>query len=527
LPSRRFAVLVALFASLVVHGVIGLLMMRAAEDDPDSEPDPWAAIDVDIAPEAPEGFDPVEAQAASASDKPEVIPEPEAEAGTTLEPEPEPESELSAEHPADAGPEAEPALASSGAQSESESESESETESESESESETESESESESESETESESESGSESGTRSGSESGTGDGAATGDGEGTPIGAAADFRPYIPGRDKVAVLLRYDRLRGTPWSKLADAILAPMPDYRAIIGDRKIPLEDLFDVLLISSRNPMDVVATNLVATTRQTPSEIRRLLDHKLQRVTWRAVRGGVLGTRQPSAVKLERDTRHYLLPAPGVVVLTRAGHLGQPAREGISERDLDRVRADESALPEWLKRARHAGREAGDASGPIAVMSVTGIHRSSFEVPQIGRVPTPQHFALALEMAGTGFYLRGTLRFGSPERATEFQQVLEAAKGRLIGSRLGELMLRNFHVYHALKGLTLRRKGTLVTYATSISSADARAGMQLAADWARRFYAAQLDKAPLAPPREPAAKPPASPAPGDPGEAGGSP
>src|SRR5690606_6475277 len=114
-----------------------------------------------------------------------------------------------------------------------------------------------------------------------------------------------YIPDGDKVAVLLRYDRLRGTPWARLADSILAPMPDYRAIIGNRRVPLEKLFDALLISSRNPADVVATNLVARTRLSPAEVRRMLDHKVQPVRWRAARGGALGLRQPSDLKLERD------------------------------------------------------------------------------------------------------------------------------------------------------------------------------------------------------------------------------
>ncbi|HEY8145626.1 MAG TPA: hypothetical protein VIG06_23255, partial [Kofleriaceae bacterium] len=38
-------------------------------------------------------------------------------------------------------------------------------------------------------------------------------------------------------------------------------------------------------------------------------------------------------------------------------------------------------------------------------------------------------------------------------------------------------------------------TMRRRDARVTYATSISIADGKAMMVLAADWARRFYAAQ--------------------------------
>ena len=50
---------------------------------------------------------------------------------------------------------------------------------------------------------------------------------------------------------------------------------------------------VLLISSRNPADLVATNIVARTRLSPAAIRRFLDHSSQPVRWSVVRGGVLG------------------------------------------------------------------------------------------------------------------------------------------------------------------------------------------------------------------------------------------
>jgi hypothetical protein len=94
-----------------------------------------------------------------------------------------------------------------------------------------------------------------------------------------------------------------------------------------------------------------------------------------------------------------------------------------------------------------------------------------------------------------MAKQGFYVRGTLTFSTPARAQAFQQSLEAARTRLFDSTWGQLVLKNFHAYHALKGLTMRRRDARVTYATSISIADGKAMFVLAADWARRFYAAQ--------------------------------
>ena len=487
-PSRRRTVALALCVSFIAHGLMGLAIVVLSSDREDEEEfDPFSVVDVDVAPEAPEGFDPADEQPAAQVVE-EVEPKPAADEPeeTQLEPtddeqppdketEPEPEDRTAEVLPSDAGPRDDAGPSPDG---------------------------------------------GTAVASADGldggpevagpVGDAGVPGAPPTRPAtasrpattpglpGTAADFRPYVPQGDKVTVLLRYDRLRGTPWAKLTDAILAPMPDYRAIVGTRNTPLADLFDVLLISSRNPTDVTATNLVARTRRPPAEVRRFLDSKDTPVRWRAVRGGVLGKRLPSASKLERDNRVYLIPFPDWIALTRTRNLGELAREAAAPgapADLDAVRADETALPDWLRRARSVEVESGLDRGPIAVMSVSGIKHTELDLPQVGTVPVPVHAALAIEMAKQGFYLRGTLTFSTVERAQAFQRTLEAARSRLLDSTWGQLLLRNFHAYHALKGLTMRRRDARVTYATSISIADGKAMMILAADWARRFYAGQ--------------------------------
>lgn len=496
-PSRRRSAVLALCASLAAHGLAGVGIAYLSSDRGDDEEiDPFSVVDVDVAPEAPEGFDPAD-QAAAAQVVDEK--EPEAETEPRLEPdepdkpdEPEARSaeedkELAEASLADAGPVADAAAG--------------------------------ETDDETAVTANPALDGGPLAGAAAPGGDAGPAGQGAAStasrsagppgPTGTAADFRPYVPQGDKVTVLLRYDRLRGTPWAKLADAILAPMPDYRAIVGSRNTPLADLFDTLLISSRNPTDVTATTLVARTRRPPAELRRFLDSKDTPVRWRLVRGGVLGKRLASAHKLERDNRVYLIPFADWVVLTRAKFLGLPAREAPAAggpADLDAARGDEASLPDWLRRARSVEVESGLERGPIAVMSVSGIKHTEVDVPQVGLVPVPVHAALAIEMAKQGFYVRGTLTFNSVERAQAFQRSLEAARGRLLEATWGQLLLKNFHAYHALKGLTMRRRDARVTYATSISIADGKAMMMLAADWARRFYAAQEEEdgaAPIAP------------------------
>ncbi len=476
-PSRRRSVLLALCVSLVAHGLAGVgVVLLSAEHSDDEESDPFSVVDIDLAPDAPDGFDPADPGRAAQMIEEKSAPSEKSEAAdeeTRLEPDPseekkKPDHRTAEAVPADAGPlpDAGPnddaGTAVAGASLD-----------------------------------------GGPELADAGVGGSPATASTTSPPAspgppGTAADFRAYVPQGDKVTVLLRYDRLRGTPWAKLTDAILAPMPDYRAIVGNRKTPLADLFDVLLISSRNPTDVTATNLVARTRRAPAEMRRFLDGKDTPVRWRMVRGGVLGKRLASASKLERDNRVYLIPFPDVIALTGAKNLGEPAREAPpagAPSDLDAARGDETALPDWLRRARNVEVESGVDRGPIAVMSVSGIKHTEVDVPQVGTLPVPVHAALAVEMAKQGFYVRGTLTFSTAARAQAFQQSLEAARTRLFDSTWGQLLLKNFHAYHGLKGLTLRRRDTRVTYATSISIADGKAMMVLAADWARRFYAAQ--------------------------------
>ncbi|HEU5056752.1 MAG TPA: hypothetical protein VFU21_09500 [Kofleriaceae bacterium] len=482
-PSRRSTVALALCVSFIAHGVAAsAIVLLSSDRDEEEEIDPFSVVDVDVAPEAPEGFDPAD-DVPAAQVVEEVAPPPARNQPEETQLEPSEEDRPAEEEPAektaeliphDAGPtndagapDGGTAIAGTGAPD---------------------------------------------GGPEvaGAANDAGAPGTAPAAtatasrpsappgPPGTAADFRPYVPQGDKVTVLLRYDRLRGTPWAKLADAILAPMPDYRAIVGSRNTPLADLFDVLLISSRNPTDVTATNLVARTRRSPAEMRRFLAGKDTPVKWRAARGGVLGKRLPSPSKLERDNRVYLIPFPEWIVLTRTKHLGELAREAPAPgapADLDAVRADETALPDWLRRARSVEVESGLERGPIAVMSVSGIKHTEIDLPQVGTVPVPVHAALAIEMAKQGFYVRGTLTFSTVERAQAFQRTLEAARSRLLDSTWGQLLLKNFHAYHGLKGLTMRRRDARVTYATSISIADGKAMMVLAADWARRFYAAQ--------------------------------
>ncbi len=309
-------------------------------------------------------------------------------------------------------------------------------------------------------------------------------------PPGAAADFRPYVPAGDKIAVLLRLDRLRGTPWAPRIEAILAPMPDHRSILGEGTATMADLFDVLLISSSAPRDVAATNLAARGTMSAPALRDLIDRPAQPVAWSPARGGALGRRAPSELKLARDERVFLMPYPGWVVLAAPVHLGvliEPSAVALAE-----AHAVDADLPPWLARVRDVAAVAGEAGGPIAVVALSKVPKR-MTLPVVGELPGPRRVAFAVERAGAGFVVRGTMWFTNPAAALEFERRFAAAREQMLGSTMARAILRNLHAYNAVSGTVLRVDADTAVFATSVSGVDARAGMELAAEWVRRFFA----------------------------------
>jgi hypothetical protein len=323
-------------------------------------------------------------------------------------------------------------------------------------------------------------------------------------PPGAAADLRPFVPPGDKVIVLVRLDRLRGTPWEARAEAVLAPLPDHRSIMGGRAQTMASMFDVLVVSSSNPRDVAATNLAAKSAMAPAELEAFLAGGKQPVAWSTARGGRLGRRQPSSVKLARDQRVYLTPLPGWIVLAAPEHLGdliQPA-----------AGAPTAALPPWLDKLRDVAAEAGEPRGPMVVVSAGKIPKR-ISLLQFGEVPGPQRASVAIELVTGGFEARGTLRFADAALAATFEERFAVMRENMLSGPLGRGFLRGLHVYNALDGLSLRRRERDIAFATSMSGADAKALMELVADWARRYY----ELPPPVPAPTPAPAPAPAPAP----------
>jgi hypothetical protein len=311
-------------------------------------------------------------------------------------------------------------------------------------------------------------------------------------PPGAQTDFRPYVPTGDIISVLIRFDRVRGTPWVKEAEAILTPMPDYRMIVGGRTLDVTNFFDSLFFTTPRPNDVTATTVVARTSQAPASVRALLNHPQAPISWQAGQGGAIGAIGKSMLRHPKDKRLYVTPEPGLVVLADPVNLGALAKSAPGQ-NLSAV-ASESMLPPWLAKARLAHEEAGTDTGPWLVVTMQGIP-SGFQIPDfvpgLGSLPVPNRMALALELVEGGFHLRGSVYFDNPLVARKFVKTLTTLKGK--ANHLGYRQLLNkLNLRNAIKGLTLTRKEKVVTLATSLSIADGRAAIREAAKRTKKYY-----------------------------------
>jgi hypothetical protein len=448
----------ALLVSAVAHGTLfWALMAVQGEEEIDDEP---FAVEIDVAPLPPEAFDPPARQEPQAQRAPEARSDEVAVAEPEPEPEPEPDPSAAV---IDAGVDAAPIPESDAGP--------------------------------------------LIAGADAGTAELAGVAGGEGDagvseasqpagakgPVGVGVDLAPLSPPGDHLAVLIRFDRLRGTDWAPRAEKVLAPMPDYRMIIGNRKLAISDQLDALLISSSDPMDVAATNLAGRTTLEGAALRALLNHSEAPVTWSPARGGALGAIGRSPHRTPTDQRVYLTPMDRWVVLVDRDHLGplaDPGGGGLDERP------PRNRLPSWLRglpglfALTGSGPRAED--GPALAVSVRGLPEA-IEIPLVGALPAPRHLTLALEVQPLGFVVRGTMTFANAERAERFVTTANATRSSLVGSPLSATALKRFHAYHGIRGLSLRRAANRVSLATSISIADARALLDIAADQTTQWYA----------------------------------
>ena len=330
--------------------------------------------------------------------------------------------------------------------------------------------------------------------------------DGAPTTAGTAANLLAYFPPGHQVTVLIRFDRLRKTEWAAPATKLFKPMPDYGALFGTRDVAIADQLDMLVISSPRPRDATATTLVARTAMSRAQMRDFLANPAAPIAWSATKGGMFGKR--SGKLFPNDRRVLLSPWRGWFVLAQPADV--TGLTTATSGSLDTIEA-KAKLPPWLATIRTIEKETSeppapkrpgektkpvdDRRGPALVLTLAGPGQR-INIPDLGlgvtSAPSPQRLSLAMELVTQGWLVRGNIVFASERDAAEFVQTAEDVKTRITDSTILSGLLKKQHALNALTGLSLARSGARVSYATSISIADARALLEVMAQTLDAYF-----------------------------------
>jgi len=310
------------------------------------------------------------------------------------------------------------------------------------------------------------------------------------TTAGTAANLLAYFPQGHVVTALIRFDRLRGTEWAAQTERLMRPMPDYQVLFGPRDAGIANKLDTLVISTPRPKDAAATTLVAHTRLDRPALRDFLAATTP-VTWSAARGGLLGKRTGRV--FPGDQRVFLSPFRGWFLLAQPADLG--ALTAPAAGNVDAIEA-RGKLPPWLAGIRKIEAESGDPRGPALVLTIgLGGQRVELGADDFGLgvsgFATPDRISLAMELVPQGWLVRGNMRFKSEAAADELLAAAEAAKQRIADSRALQLAIGK-PAARVIANLAFKRTGPRLSYATSISIADARAIMAVAAQQLDAYF-----------------------------------
>jgi hypothetical protein len=317
--------------------------------------------------------------------------------------------------------------------------------------------------------------------------------DGAPTTAGTAANLLAYFPAGHEVTALIRFDRLRGTEWAAQTERLLRPMPDYRVLFGPRDAKIYEKLDTLVISTPAPKDATATTLVGHVRLSRSALRDFLGAAMP-IAWSGAKGGLLGKRTGRVFR--GDKRVFLSPFDGWFLLAQPSDLG--GLTAAAPGGLDTIQAT-GKLPAWLAGVRKIETESGDPRGPSLVVTLaldgSKVPTGSVEVAiGIKEVQLPERVSLAMELVKQGWLVRGNMRFKDAQGAAAFVSQVQTVQKRIVGAaRVYEQVLGKA-VVKVVGNFQFARTGQKVSYTTSISIADMRAIMMVAAQQLDAYYKA---------------------------------
>ena len=323
-----------------------------------------------------------------------------------------------------------------------------------------------------------------------------------------AIDLAPHAPGGAVVRLVARLDRLRGTRWMKRLDAILAPLPDHRAIAAATGLTVGETFDLLLIATPNPRDPTVTFLAARVRGEDAPLQAALGARAK-VTWETTPLAVIGRRADA-----HDPRVFVLPRPGWMLLARPEEVDALLRpapvdapaptpadapaptpadapaptpaDAPAPADLA-LTATPTALelPPWLARLDALVAQRTDEVGPVLVLGLALPPGLVLRAPGLPAVHPPATVQLAVFARPDDLYVAAVCSFKDETEAARF--VVEATHAH--AAALGSLAVRLFTgpAFVALARITFTRAGADVIVATTLDTAGAEILLDTAAAW----------------------------------------
>jgi hypothetical protein len=232
-------------------------------------------------------------------------------------------------------------------------------------------------------------------------------GDGDGDEGGPGpTELRQLGPEGSRFTMLLRVDRLKGTPFADPVDTLLMHMPDRRDLLEGTGLSFYDDFEALLVATPNPLDYTVTFLAARHHVADGAMHAAIDRGARAtnrvIAWRTAAGRPWGERRAragSSPPANRDERIIVLPAPGLVVATPPAYralLMGPARRATGGADagvdigaVGGSAADGGAgapAPSWAALLRRIDDESGLLpANAVAMASAVDIFKRTSDAP----------------------------------------------------------------------------------------------------------------------------------------------
>jgi hypothetical protein len=264
-------------------------------------------------------------------------------------------------------------------------------------------------------------------------------------------NLHPIAPGQAALMLLVRTDRLRGTPYEASVRQLLAVFYDFKTLLWQGGLDVVNDFDAILIATPNPYRVTQTFVAARHKLDSRPLQEALERSTsvagKRVGWQASSAGLRGVI-PSPPLLAEDKR-FLLLRPGLILLTdaeRVSLLEQSPAPTADEKD------ETAPASPSLDGLSHFEQQAGVGAGDTLLLQAINLRRLMRLPPDL---PTPDSAKAVIAISKLQSSISAHLTFPTELEATRFALVLP----RYIERGRASLLLRLMGVAQMLDGIVL--------------------------------------------------------------------